>query len=207
MTNLVCKQCERRRADTQLCSQLHGGDYRTAPRWGRSWICAACALDLIRCAVDGTHHTDQIDRWSVSSLQRFVGARVMPTSIPPTKTHHDLAAWLNGLRMFRAVAESAKSNTDIHHGKIRVPGRGRRGVKLTVWWRRPNDMVRDPDEVKIYEHDTSECYRKHAEARAWIKHFLNNRVPEPIRSGETMTAVEWVRYCRTAEAARRGRTQ
>lgn len=99
--------------------------------------------------------------------------------IPPTRTHHQLAAWVNHEQLVdhegRAVVASAEkswSSTDqkIRGTRLRRPGKGRKGVRLLL---RLRDAKNEPDfwrkdTTVIFRHDTAETYRRHDEARRWI---------------------------------------
>jgi hypothetical protein len=99
--------------------------------------------------------------------------------IPPTRTHKQLAAWINtdpvASKLLRAEVAPSWSSTDqpVRGTRLRKPGRGRKGVKVTLY-PRSRDTFRA--NTIIYTHDTSQTYRKHAEARAWVADFLNGHV-------------------------------
>ena len=94
--------------------------------------------------------------------------------IPPTRTHRQLAAWINANELtFEGHAVAAKiepsyTNTDRKIGRLRWPGKGRRGLKLTIWYER---LGRQP----VFEHDSSETYRRHKEARWWCETNLERK--------------------------------
>ena len=98
--------------------------------------------------------------------------------IPPTRNHRQLASWINAQKIVddrgRSVVahvDQIRTNTDrrIRGTRLRHPGKGRQGLVLEIWpigadtWR--------PDQ-RLYRHTSSETYRRHAEARAWIAQNL-----------------------------------
>lgn len=92
--------------------------------------------------------------------------------IPPTRDHRQLAAWINASRLksetgrpVRARVEPSYTNTDRMLGRLRRPGRGRRGLKLAI-------LEHDDIHRVLFEHDQSQTYRRHAEAREWIERNL-----------------------------------
>ena len=109
--------------------------------------------------------------------------------IPPTKNHRQLAAWINASRLIDArgmevVAhvEPSYTNTDsrVAGTRFRRVGKGRRGLKLEIWQRAlvfiaPDGRVVPADFNKarpLYSHTSSETYRRHGEARAWVESNL-----------------------------------
>lgn len=99
--------------------------------------------------------------------------------LPPTRTARQLAAWVNahpvvdgGRRRVRAKVERSHSSTDRQIGRLRWPGKGRSGVRLTLYAYDSNNDQTGGLPVEIYQHDTSETYRTHDEARQWISTHL-----------------------------------
>ena len=97
--------------------------------------------------------------------------------IPPTRTHRQLAAWINANRLkdlsgrpVAANVEPTITNTDrqIAGTRLRHVGRGRRGLRLEICQHGDVDRC-------VYSHTSSETYRKHAEARAWVEKNLRRR--------------------------------
>lgn len=95
-------------------------------------------------------------------------------TLPPTRTHAQLAAWINAhtlaLRSFPtrrvgAVTAASMSDTDRKVGRLRWPGKGRTGTELRIYTLGLPFSVGTP---ALYRHDTSQTYRRHAEARAWV---------------------------------------
>lgn len=95
--------------------------------------------------------------------------------IPPTRTHAQLAAWVNANKLVLrgslpgreviAIVEPSTSSTDRKIGRLRWPGKGRKGTVLRIHLR---SVALCADYQALYRHDTSETYRRHAEARAWV---------------------------------------
>lgn len=104
--------------------------------------------------------------------------------IPVTRNHRQLARWINqqslvdarGRRVVAHVA-SVKTSTDrlITGARFRIPGRGRRGLLLEIW---PADVqpFLAATKERLYSHESSETYRRHAEARTWVAQHLR-RLP------------------------------
>lgn len=93
-------------------------------------------------------------------------------TIPPTRTHRQLAQYVN--RTFPkliAIVVQSYSNTDRKLPGTRLihPGKGRRGLRLTV-------MTRDSRHTVLFEHDMSETYRSHDEARKWVQQWADNKL-------------------------------
>lgn len=100
-------------------------------------------------------------------------------TVPPTRTHRQLAHWVNNdpvaRRKLRAITEPSWSSTDrqIPGSRLRIQGKGRHGVRLTLY---PVSRDSFTASTKVYTHDTSETYRTHREAREWVENYLNNIV-------------------------------
>lgn len=102
-------------------------------------------------------------------------------TIPPTKNHQQLAAWINTNdlrhdgRSIRAEVETWIYNTDGRVAGTRFlrKGKGRRGLRLRIWLvgadplHKSHALAAHPDGV-LYTHVSSETYRKHEEARQWV---------------------------------------
>lgn len=98
--------------------------------------------------------------------------------LPPTRDHRQLANWINVHelvdmrgRPVSARVERITTNTDssVAGTRLRRVGKGRRGMLLEIW---PiGASILDPDE-RLYRHASSETYRRHAEARAWVEQNL-----------------------------------
>ena len=102
----------------------------------------------------------------------------MKLEIPPTRTHAQLARWINasglvygatGAPVFARV-EQWTSSTDrkISGTRLRHPGKGRRGLRLGVY------VTSGCRQLEIYRHISSETYRRHEEAREWIASNLRH---------------------------------
>lgn len=77
---------------------------------------------------------------------------------------------------YRATIEESYTNTDRHPRGVRwrIPGKGRQGFEIKVY--------RESDGVIIFQHDSSETYRKNDEVEYWIGRvavLLENNVPIP----------------------------
>ena len=80
----------------------------------------------------------------------------------------------------RAVAERSWSSPDHKVGRLRWPGKGRRGTRLRVQVYAPIAARTLDNWHTVFDHDTSETYRSHAEARAWVTaNLFRNRNREP----------------------------
>lgn len=99
----------------------------------------------------------------------------MTLSLPPTRNHRQLSRWVNDQRLIDdqgrpvvATIARVRTNTDqkIRGTRLRRPGNGREGLLLEI------TVVGSPFEV-LYRHESSETYRRHAEARAWIARHLH----------------------------------
>lgn len=121
-----------------------------------------------------------------------------PMQIPPTRNHHQLARWVNerGLvddqgRAVVARVERVTTSTDtkVAGTRFRRPGRGRRGLVLKIWLARVPESQSQvwPQSVRealLFSHESSETYRRHAEARAWIEQNLRPRDRSPTIDNE-----------------------
>jgi hypothetical protein len=105
--------------------------------------------------------------------------------LPPTRNHRQIAAWINtqGLvddrgRPVVARVESVTTSTDsrVAGTRFRRIGRGREGLVLEIWPAHAKLFMPNPEE-RLFRHTSSETYRRHAEARAWVEQNL--RKPKP----------------------------
>ena len=101
--------------------------------------------------------------------------------LPPTRNHRQLAAWVNAQRLVDAHGrevcariDAVTTNTDrkLAGTRLRHAGRGRRGLVLEIWLN--GASIFDPS-ARLYRHESSETYRRHGEARAWIEQNLRRR--------------------------------
>jgi hypothetical protein len=99
-------------------------------------------------------------------------------TLPPTRDHRQLAAWINELRLIDdrgrevcARVDRITTSTDVKIAgtRQRHVGRGRRGLVLEIWLR--GTSILDPI-GRLYRHESSQTYRRHAEARAWVEQNL-----------------------------------
>lgn len=98
--------------------------------------------------------------------------------IPPTRNHRQLADWINeqqlvddrGRRVY-ATVDRVTTSTDskIAGTRLRRLGRGRRGLVLEIW---PTRASAPRPEDRLFRHESSETYRRHTEARAWVEENL-----------------------------------
>ena len=100
-------------------------------------------------------------------------------TIPPTRNHRQLASWINAHKLVDdrgrpvcARVESIQTNTDgrVAGTRFRRIGKGRQGLVLEIWPADAKLLART--EERLYRHESSETYRKHSEARAWVEQNL-----------------------------------
>lgn len=98
--------------------------------------------------------------------------RFRKLKLPPTRTHTQLAKFINSHKLYDtkgrevcAHIQSWTENTDRKIGRLRWPGNGRKGIKLVIW---PVGVPPWPSNA-LYEHTSSETYRRHSEAREWVE--------------------------------------
>lgn len=101
--------------------------------------------------------------------------------LPPTRNHHQLATWVNTQRLVDgagrevcARVSSITTSTDrkLAGTRLRHAGRGRQGLVLEIWL---NGASIYDLSGRLYRHESSETYRRHVEARAWIEQNLTRR--------------------------------
>ena len=101
--------------------------------------------------------------------------------LPPTRNHRQLAAWINAQKIVdergrpvEAHVERIETNTDgrVAGTRFRRVGKGRVGLALEIWL--AGFSLFQP-EARLYRHESSETYRKHAEARSWIEQNLRRK--------------------------------
>ena len=99
--------------------------------------------------------------------------------LPPTRNHRQLANWINEHKLVDergrpvcARVERVKTNTDgrVAGTRFRRVGKGRQGLLLEIW---PIDVSLFKTDERLYRHESSETYRKHSEARAWVEQNLH----------------------------------
>ena len=99
-------------------------------------------------------------------------------ALPPTRNHRQLAAFINAHKLIDdrgrpvcARVDRITTNTDgrVAGTRFRRIGRGRQGLLLEIW---PVGVSQLQPEERLYRHESSETYRKHAEARAWVEQHL-----------------------------------
>jgi len=99
-------------------------------------------------------------------------------TIPPTRNHRQLAAWINAQGLVdvhghavTASVDRVTTNTDrsLAGTRLRHQGKGRQGLVLEIW---PIGADTWDVEQRLYRHESSETYRKHSEARAWVVQHL-----------------------------------
>lgn len=98
--------------------------------------------------------------------------------LPPTRNHHQLAAWINARRVLDAAgrevcarvdAITTSTDTRVAGTRQRRIGRGRVGLVLEIWLN--GASIFDPSAC-LYRHESSGTYRRHDEARAWVEQNL-----------------------------------
>ena len=102
-------------------------------------------------------------------------------ALPPTRNHHQLASWINAHKLVDrqgrpvvARVERITTNTDgrISGTRFRRIGKGRSGLLLEIW---PVGVSPFALDERLHRHESSETYRKHAEARAWVEQNLREK--------------------------------
>ena len=100
-------------------------------------------------------------------------------TLPPTRNHRQLASWINAHKLVDdrgrpvcARVESIQTNTDgrVAGTRFRRIGKGRQGLLLEIWL---SGFSLFQPEARLYRHESSETYRKHSEARAWVEQYLH----------------------------------
>lgn len=98
--------------------------------------------------------------------------------LPPTRNHRQLAHWINEQPLVdlqgRAVAarvERVRTSTDsrVAGTRFRRIGKGRAGLRLEIW------TIATLSAERLFQHTSSETYRRHTEARAWVANNLRRR--------------------------------
>jgi hypothetical protein len=101
----------------------------------------------------------------------------------PTRNHRQLANWINQQKLVDnrgrpvvARIERVTTNTDsrIAGTRFRRVGRGRSGLVLEIWPAHAKLVMPHPEE-RLYRHESSETYRRHDEARAWVEQNLRRK--------------------------------
>ena len=101
-------------------------------------------------------------------------------ALPLTRNHHQLASWINDQKLvndrgYPVVARTSSvvtsTDTKVAGTRFRRVGRGRKGLLLEIWLADPPERV-PFEERRLYRHESSETYRKHSEARAWVEQNL-----------------------------------
>jgi hypothetical protein len=101
-------------------------------------------------------------------------------TLPPTRNHRQLADWINAQRLVDdrgrpvvARVDRVRTSTDsrVAGTRFRRIGRGRAGLVLEIWPAHAKRVMPNSDE-RLYRHASSETYRRHDEARAWVEQNL-----------------------------------
>lgn len=95
------------RRDVFSCSRLGGGNYRRAPQWRSSSICAECAIGQLSRA-----HPDQSGVWSISTIERIVA------SIDTDEARTALASWNDKVEAKRIAAAAHAERTRPYWDRI-----------------------------------------------------------------------------------------
>ena len=102
-------------------------------------------------------------------------------ALPPTRNHRQLANWINAHKLVDergrqvcARVDRVTTNTDgrVAGTRFRRIGKGRSGLLLEIW---PVGVSPFATDGRLYRHESSETYRKHAEARAWVEQNLREK--------------------------------
>jgi len=83
-TTTPCRRCDQRGTKenpTGLVGRKGGGNWRRAPRFYDTTICARCAAELMTRVTRG--HLTQ-DRWSIAGLRRMAALLPDPAAEPET---------------------------------------------------------------------------------------------------------------------------
>jgi hypothetical protein len=103
--------------------------------------------------------------------------------VPSTRNHRQLATWINAQQLVddrgrpvEARVDRVRTSTDqkIRGTRLRRPGKGRQGLILEIW-RAKSPAYVPQDELylcRLFRHESSETYRRHSEARAWVAQHL-----------------------------------
>ena len=104
--------------------------------------------------------------------------------LPPTRNHRQLAKWINAHKLVDdrgrpviARVDRITTNTDtrVAGTRFRRVGRGRKGLLLEIWLVEiPSYLPRE--EARLFHHESSQTYRRHSEARAWIAQHLRRAI-------------------------------
>lgn len=87
-------------------------------------------------------------------------------SEPPKKARRlkQIAAWINENRQeLVATAEPSMCNTDRKIGRLRWPGKGRKGSRIIVRRKKTGEVLLD--------HNSAETYRSNKEVELWLDHY------------------------------------
>lgn len=115
--------------------------------------------------------------------------------LPPTRNHRQLAAWINSRRLVdvhgrevcaRVDAITTNTDTRVAGTRQRRIGRGRPGIVLEILLN--GASLFDPS-ARLYRHESSGTYRRHAEARVWVEQNLRSagtRLVDGSRGDETL---------------------
>jgi hypothetical protein len=94
--------------------------------------------------------------------------------LPPTRTHYQLAELIERMKLVtydglavEAEAQQWTTSTDRVYNKIRFPGKGRKGTRLTL-----RTFTEGEGFHTILDHKGSEWGRTHSEAREWVRLHL-----------------------------------
>lgn len=113
-------------------------------------------------------------------MRTIAFGRSMRLKVPPTRNHRQLASWINQNKLVDdrgrpvvARVDRVRTSTDtkVAGTRFRRIGRDRQGLVLEIW------LIEKPShlpyaEARLYRHESSETYRRHAEARAWVEQNL-----------------------------------
>jgi hypothetical protein len=83
---------------------------------------------------------------------------------------------------FTASIRRVEVSTDRKIGRLRWPGKGRRGNELTV--------VHDETGVVLLCHNSAETYRRNIEVERWLDEFVNDRIFDSFNGWQSVE--EWI---------------
>lgn len=97
-----------------------------------------------------------------------------------------IAAWINANSAalnLRAETRSVKVSTDRHISgtRLRWPGKGRRGVEISVYLVRGGEKTSWGAPLPIFTHNSGETYRRNEEVERWLSQYISKMTPKKRR--------------------------
>jgi hypothetical protein len=101
--------------------------------------------------------TADIDRWVTKVLSAGL-------PYPRGRRLSSIAAWINANHALgiKASVEQSFVSTDRKAGRLRIPGKGRKGTRLRI----------RKDGVELHSHNSAETYRCNYEAELWLARYI-----------------------------------